>query len=178
VTAEKLREWRGVKPVAAPSGAAITARLRTSARDAAVLTQVAAQVSQLRRRDLAVRSKAGTQTNTDRARRKREMTAGSSSRMAGTILRGNDDQYRLARMAQLRTITDLRSAITVITGRLAAPTRDVAPVPSRKSRKTVNGYRHQAERFAKQTPLTGSASTAKGRRSELRRRCRACGGRW
>ena len=32
MTAVKLREWRGVKPVPGPSGAAITTRLRTTPR--------------------------------------------------------------------------------------------------------------------------------------------------
>lgn len=41
VTAVKLREWRGVKPVAAPAGVAITTRLRTSPEDERVLDLVA-----------------------------------------------------------------------------------------------------------------------------------------
>jgi hypothetical protein len=43
MTAEKLREWRGAKPVAGPSGTAITTRLRTTPGDEAVLDAVAAQ---------------------------------------------------------------------------------------------------------------------------------------
>ena len=42
MTAEKLREWRGVKPVAAPSGVAIPTRLRTAAEDEFVLDAVTA----------------------------------------------------------------------------------------------------------------------------------------
>lgn len=38
----KLREWRGVKPVAAPTGVAISTRLRTTAADEHVLDAVAA----------------------------------------------------------------------------------------------------------------------------------------
>jgi hypothetical protein len=41
VTVERLREWRGVKPVAGPSGVAITARLRTTPGDEFVLDAVA-----------------------------------------------------------------------------------------------------------------------------------------
>ena len=33
VTAVRLREWRGVKPVAGPCGMAITTRLRTTLED-------------------------------------------------------------------------------------------------------------------------------------------------
>lgn len=37
MTAVKLREWREVKPVPGPSGAAITTRLRTTPEDDSVL---------------------------------------------------------------------------------------------------------------------------------------------
>jgi hypothetical protein len=53
VTTHKLRQWRGVKPVAYPTGVAITARLRTSTDDEFVLDQVAAHLGGLRRADLA-----------------------------------------------------------------------------------------------------------------------------
>jgi len=41
MTAVKLREWRGAKPVAQPHGTAITTRLRTTQADDAVLDAVA-----------------------------------------------------------------------------------------------------------------------------------------
>ena len=41
MTAVKLREWRGVKPVPGPSGAAITTRLRITPADESVLDAVA-----------------------------------------------------------------------------------------------------------------------------------------
>ena len=41
VTVEQLREWRGVTPVAGPSGVAITTRLPTAAEDEFVLDVVA-----------------------------------------------------------------------------------------------------------------------------------------
>jgi hypothetical protein len=53
VTAGKLREWRGVKPVAGPSGVAITTRLRTTPADEQVLDLVAEHLGRLRRADLA-----------------------------------------------------------------------------------------------------------------------------
>jgi hypothetical protein len=52
VTAVKLREWRGVKSVAGPSGVAITTRLRTT-RAEHVLDLVAEHLGRLRRADLA-----------------------------------------------------------------------------------------------------------------------------
>jgi hypothetical protein len=53
VTAVKLREWRGVKPVAGPLGVAITTRLRTTRADKHVLDLVAEHLGRLRRADLA-----------------------------------------------------------------------------------------------------------------------------
>ena len=53
VTAVKLREWRGVKPTAGPSGVAINTRLRTTRGDVHVLDLVATHLGRLRRADLA-----------------------------------------------------------------------------------------------------------------------------
>src|SRR5882757_9144744 len=52
VRSARLREWRGVKAVAAPSGVAIGTRLRTSADDERVLDLVAEHLGRLRRADL------------------------------------------------------------------------------------------------------------------------------
>lgn len=54
VTAVKLRQWRGVKAVAGPSGVVISTRLRTTAEDEYVLDLVAEQLGKLRRADLGV----------------------------------------------------------------------------------------------------------------------------
>ena len=54
MTTVRLREWRGVKPVAGPSGEAITTRLRTTVADEAVLDAVASHLGRLRRADLAL----------------------------------------------------------------------------------------------------------------------------
>jgi hypothetical protein len=133
VTTRKLRQWRGVKPVADPTGVAITARLRTSAHDELVLDQVAAHLGGLRRADLAATAHRPTldpQLNTEQRRqlrrdelngRKKVLTAQSSARWANAIIAGNDDQYRLARDAQYRHIVGLRAAIDTIEQRLAAP---------------------------------------------------------
>ncbi len=53
MTARKLRQWRGVKPVAGPCGVAITTRLRTTPDDEYVLDLVAEHMGRLRRADLA-----------------------------------------------------------------------------------------------------------------------------
>lgn len=53
MTVVRLREWRGVKPVAGPPGAAITTRLRVTPADEADLGAVAGHLGRLRRTDLA-----------------------------------------------------------------------------------------------------------------------------
>lgn len=164
----RLRPWRGVKPVAAPSGVAITARLRTSAEDEFVLDRLAAHLGRLRRADLAATSarepvdpQLGAQQRRQVRRdelntRKKALTAQSSARWANAIIAGNDDQHRLARDAGFRHIVGLRAAIATIGKRLAAPTTDTLTAAERKARrkaKAVKGYATQAERFAKQQRL-------------------------
>ena len=119
MTAVKLREWRGVKPVPGPSGAAITTRLRTTPEDDTVLDAVAGHLGRLRRADLAhvCRPVPPGSSLDDEAKRearrdvlnarKRAITAESSSRWAGTIIRANDAKYRLARESQARHIVSL-----------------------------------------------------------------------
>ena len=136
VTAVKLREWRGVKPVAAPAGVAITTRLQTTPEDERVLDLVAEHLGGLRRADLAAVSRpapldpamddeAKRQARRDRLNtRKKALTAQSSARWANAIIAGNDAQYRLARDAQHRHLIGLRAAIATIEKRLAAPTAD------------------------------------------------------
>lgn len=168
MTARPLRDWRGVKPVAAPTGVAIMTRLRTSPEDEHVLDHVAANLGRLRRTDLAatlrrepvdpqLESEQRRQVRRDRLNaRKKALTAQSSARWANAIIAGNDDQYRLARDAQNRHIIELRTAIATLEKRLAAPTTDTLTVSERKARrkaKEPKGYASQAERFHKQRRL-------------------------
>jgi hypothetical protein len=168
VTAVRLREWRGVKPVAGPSGAAITTRLRTTPEDERVLDLVAEHVGGLRRADLTAASRpapldpamddeARRQARRDRLNtRKKALTAQSSARWANAIIAGNDGQYRLARDAQHRHLIGLRAAIATIEKRLAAPTADTLSPEQRWARrkaKLPKGYPSQAERFQKQRRL-------------------------
>ena len=166
MTAEKLREWRGVKPVAGPSGVAITTRLRTAAEDEFVLDAVADHVGRLRRADLAAVCRhrplaAGLDAQARRRvrrerlnHRKGRLTAVSSARWANAIIGANDDQYRRARDAQYRHILGCRAAIATIEKRLAAPTGDSLTAGQRKARRgQVRGYPNRAERFQKQRRL-------------------------
>jgi hypothetical protein len=167
MTALRLREWRGVKPVAAPSGAAITTRLQTTPADQAVLDAVAGHLERLRRTDLArVCRPAPTaglgEDGRRQARRdglnsrKQALTALSSARWANAIIAANDAQYRRSRGAQDRHIISLRAAIETIEKRLAQPTGDTLTREegaALKKRRLPRGYPTQAERFQKQRRL-------------------------
>jgi IS605 OrfB family transposase len=172
MTASKLREWRGVKLAAAPAGASITTRIHTIPADDHVLDQVAAHLGRLRRADLASRSRpvpllpdlTDEEKRQERrsrlSRRKRLLTGPSSSRWAGTVIRGNDDQHWLARRSQADHAASLRAAITVIETRLTQPTADTitrsGKTAIRKGRKRggqPKGYATQNERFQKQRRL-------------------------
>ena len=123
MTAEGLRERRGVTPVAGPSGVAITTRLHTSGEDEVVLDAVADHVGGLRRADLAAVCRrqppaAGLDGEARRRvrreqlnNRKGRLTAQSCARWANAIIGANDNQYRLSREAQYRHIIGLRAAI-------------------------------------------------------------------
>jgi hypothetical protein len=163
--AEKLREWRGVKPVAGPSGVAIVTRLRTTPADEQVLDLVAEHLGRLRRADLVricrpVAVEPGLEGDAKRRvrrgrlnARKKALTAASSARWANAIIAANDDQYRLARNAQYRHIVELRAAIATIQKRLAQPSGDTLTPEQRaqcRKAKLPKGYPTQAERFAKQ----------------------------
>ena len=168
VTAVRLREWRGVKPVAGPCGRAITTRLRMTSEDEQLLDLVGAHLGRLRRADLAgvsrpqlpdpaIDGEAKRQARRERLNtRKRALTAESSARWANAIIAGNDAQYRLARDAQHRHIIALKAVIATIEKRLAQPTADtLTPEPRTALRKTKlpKGYPTQAERFQKQRRL-------------------------
>ena len=114
VTTDALGLWRGVKPVTAASGCAITARLRTTGEDEWVLDAVAAHLGWSRRADPAVTSEReplnAQLSDPQRSRVRRDrlnarrmaLTAQSSARWANAIIAGDDDRYRLSRDAQSR----------------------------------------------------------------------------
>ncbi|MDA8295323.1 MAG: hypothetical protein M0004_01830 [Actinomycetota bacterium] len=153
--------------VARPSGASVRTRLRVSPADEAVLFALGEHLATLANKDLARRvrigrgadavnadradgSSAGARRDkSERAQRKRELTAHCSSRWAGAITRASNDQYALAMRNLVADARSLRRAIAVLEGRLAAPVGERAIVQGHK----VRGYATSAERFEKQRRL-------------------------
>lgn len=149
-----MRRLREPFVAAPPGGAAIRTRLRVTAEEHDLLLDVGALLGRLRSVDL-VRlldhntRPSDTLTKADRnqvrAWRKRDLTAMSSSRIANSITRSNNDLWRLAWRnlhAQRHTLT---SQIDVLEKRCAIkPGERVGG---------VRGYRSAAERSAKQQRL-------------------------
>ncbi|MFI0929209.1 IS200/IS605 family accessory protein TnpB-related protein [Streptomyces sp. NPDC021012] len=142
--------------LAAPTGAlSVRTRLRLSGRDAVILRELAEYLSGLAARDLAERVALGTRhTTADFARRKRELTALTSSRWAGTITRGSNDQWQLARRAQTAHLASLAAEIDSIERRLAIP------VGGRDEGTRAKGYPTRRVRAAKQQRLLGLRARA------------------
>jgi len=176
-----LREIAPPFVVAAPAGARVRARLRMSAQDGAVLRVTGSHLGSLAGRDLAARCAEGrldaAGRAASRARRKRALTAESSSRWAGAITRTSEDQHRLAAQNIRADKSGLRARIRAIETRLAVP------AGGRAGR--ARGYATPAERHGKAVRLqalkarltavdrrleTGAVSVVRGGRPLLRKR--------
>jgi IS605 OrfB family transposase len=127
-----------------PAGRRIRTRLRVSAADERILRELGKYLSQLANSDLAARCRAGT-GDTNRARRKRDLTRRSSSRWAGAITRTSNDQWESAYRNLTADISKLRQSTRIIEQRLRAPVGD--------RKRSVRGYSTQAERWNKQRRL-------------------------
>jgi hypothetical protein len=134
---------------AAPAGARVRTRLRVSGQDEAVLRAAGRHLGSLAGRDLAVRCAEGRLDAAgragSRARRKRALTAASSSRWAGAITRTSEDQWQLAERNLRAQKSALQARISKIRARLAVPAR------GREGR--VRGYATAAERHGKAVRL-------------------------
>jgi hypothetical protein len=176
-----LRPIAGPLVAAAPGGMRVRTRLRMSAQDAAVLRAAGSHLGSLAGRDLAARcaeGRLGAQGQAvSRARRKRALTAESSSRWAGAITRTSEDQYRLAVQNLRAERASLQARIRRIEARLLVPAGGKAG--------RVRGYADPAERHAKMIRLqalrarlaragraleTGHVSVVRGGRALLRKR--------
>ncbi|MEU9287806.1 IS200/IS605 family accessory protein TnpB-related protein [Streptomyces sp. NPDC048275] len=131
--------------VSGPSGVAVRARLgQLTPGDEKVLRLVGAHLGALASKDLKTRCQAGLQHSADAwAVRKRELTAVSSSRWAGSITKASHDQWALARRCQLTHIQSLEAGIRTIEHRLSLP------LGQKGSKRAPGGYRSRQEWHAK-----------------------------
>jgi len=140
-----LRPLAALFVAAAPAGVRVRTRLRVSAQDEAVLRAAGRHLGSLAGRDLAARCAEGRLDAkgraASRARRKRAMTAESSSRWAGAITRTSEDQYRLA----VQNLRADRATLQVRIRRIQA--RLLVPAGGKAGR--ARGYATPAERHAK-----------------------------
>src|SRR3954469_4236996 len=145
-----LREVAASFVVPGPAGVAIRDRLRVSAADAAVLTEVGVYLGTLAAGDLAERSRQGLGHDAASwAVRKRSLTGRSSARWAGSITKASHDQWALARRGQAAHMAWLRRQIASIEARLARPLGAKAD----KREGLVRGYGSRGEWHAKSRRL-------------------------
>jgi IS605 OrfB family transposase len=145
----------GLRPIAAPfvaaapAGVRVRTRLRVSGQDEAVLWAAGTHLGSLAGRDLAARCAEGRLDAAgragSRARRKKALTAESSSRWAGAITRTSEDQVRLAGRNLRAEKNTLQARVRRIEARL--------PVPAGGKAGRVRGYATAAERHAKAVRL-------------------------
>jgi IS605 OrfB family transposase len=134
---------------AVPTGARVRTRLRVTAEDDVVLWAVGAHLGSLAGKDLASRCAEGRLDAKgraiSRARRKKALTAQSSSRWAGAITRTSEDQWSLAERNLRAQKVSLQARIGRIEARLAVPAGERAG--------RIRGYATAAERYAKTARL-------------------------
>ena len=140
-----------LRPVAAPfvalgpSGVAVRTRLAgLTPEDEKVLRLVGAHLGSLASKDLKARCAEGLEHSSKSwAARKRDLTAESSSRWAGSITKATHDQWALARRCQAAHVKSLEAGITMIRHRLSLP------VGQKGTKRAPGGYRCAHEWFYK-----------------------------
>ncbi|HEY6787070.1 MAG TPA: transposase, partial [Trebonia sp.] len=134
---------------AGPSGVAIRDRLRNlTPGDEEVLRAVGAHLGRLASSDLRRRCADGNDHGSDTwAVRKQGLTAGSSSRWAGSITKATHDQWALSRRCQAAHIQNLEAGIRTLAYRLSLP------IGEKGSRRAPGGYRSKDEWFRKSRRL-------------------------
>lgn len=144
-----LREIARPFVPAGPSGVSIRDRLKgLAAEDDKVLRVVGAHMGSLASRDLARRCCDGLDHSTDTwAARKRELTAESSSRWAGSVTSNTHDQWGLSRRAQWAYLDSLATGIGVVRHRLSLP------IGEKGTKGRPGGYRSRREWHAKSRRL-------------------------
>ncbi|MCX4531195.1 transposase [Streptomyces sp. NBC_01669] len=144
-----LRELAVPFVVPGPCGVAIRDRLKhLTPQDEMVLRAVGAHQGALASGDLKARCADGLEHGADTwAARKRELTARSSSRIAGAITKATHDQWALARRCQAAHIQNLAAGIRTLRHRLSLP------VGAPGTKRAAGGYRSKGEWFRKSRRL-------------------------
>jgi IS605 OrfB family transposase len=144
-----LRKLTASFVVPAPAGVAIRDRLkRLTSQDERVLRAVGEHQGRLSSRDLKARCADGLGHSAQRwAARKRELTARSSSRIAGAITKVTHDQWALARRCQAAHMKTLEAGIKMLRHRLSLP------VGTPGTKRAAGGYRSKREWFRKSRRL-------------------------
>ncbi|MGW5215466.1 IS200/IS605 family accessory protein TnpB-related protein [Streptomyces sp. NPDC004051] len=140
-----------LRPIAAPfvalgpSGVAVRDHLKyLTPEDEKVLRLVGVHLGSLASKDLKARCMDGLEHSTDTwAARKRELTAQSSSRWAGSITKATHDQWALARRGQTAHLQSLEAGVRTIRHRLSLP------VGEKGGKRVPGGYRSAHEWFHK-----------------------------
>ncbi|MFI0822417.1 IS200/IS605 family accessory protein TnpB-related protein [Streptomyces sp. NPDC021098] len=144
---QKKPLWQIARPFVAdgPSGVSIRDRLKgLTAEDEKVLRLVGAHMGRLSCLDLARRCRDGLEHSTDTwAARKRDLTAESSSRWAGSVTSNTHDQWGLSRRAQHAHLQSLDAGIKTVRHRLSLP------IGEKGGRGMPGGYRSKHEWFHK-----------------------------
>ncbi|MGW6358219.1 IS200/IS605 family accessory protein TnpB-related protein [Streptomyces sp. NPDC055092] len=132
-----------------PCGVAVRDRLkRLTPQDEKVLRAVGAYQGVLASGDLKVRCADGLEHSAETwASRKRDLTAQSSSRIAGAITKATHDQWALARRCQAAHIRNLEAGIETVRHRLSLP------IGARGTKRAAGGYRSKGEWFRKSRRL-------------------------
>jgi hypothetical protein len=140
-----LREIARPFVAGGPSGVSIRDRLKgLTPQDEKVLRAVGGHMGRLASRDLARRCADALTHSSDRwAARKRDLTADSSSRWAGSVTSHTHDQWGLSRRAQWAHLQGLDAGIRMIRHRLSLPVGEPG------SRGMPGDYRSRHEWFHK-----------------------------
>ncbi|MGW5431655.1 IS200/IS605 family accessory protein TnpB-related protein [Streptomyces sp. NPDC004059] len=128
---------------------AIRDRLKhLSPKDEEVLRLAGEHLGRLASLDLAARCRDGLEHTADTwAARKRDLTAESSSRWAGSITKATHDQWALSRRCQLAHIQSLEAGVRTLMHRLSQP------IGAKGTKRVPGGYRSKQEWFAKSRRL-------------------------
>ncbi|MBB3726274.1 transposase [Nonomuraea dietziae] len=152
MTENKKKQLRAIDaPFVAlgPAGVTIRDRLgHLTPEDEKVLRLAGAHLGSLASRDLKARCADGLKHDTDMwAARKRDLTAESSSRWAGSITKATHDQWALSHRCQLAHIHNLEAGVRTLMHRLSRPIGD------KGTKRVPGGYRSEHEWFVKSRRL-------------------------